>query len=379
MTTKTITKTFSIDNKLYERFELICETKRMNKSKVIQDAIRKFISENFDIDTNTYYRLKLNVDSELVKIEKKEDDFILLSNGNKLNIFDFEMLYESQDPSVDKVLYDLIGQRSILSNAKAINNDDDIVDPSILENHIMSKEHAEFIKKTFMNVDMSKVKDDKETVVREVEPNESAINFDKSTIEDKIEQLKEKYSITEKIDIVKRIKEKRTELTEFSNKELKQFDLNKLENILSYVYDTDVKINESFIGDKTSYIINIPLKYVDINFKNLMNNITGFEYTTNDIKIKPISEKVKEVIENLGQQNFSSIYVKPTHIAEQLVNIIRKVSPYISDDKYIVDVSYDEPLYKITIPEKIACKEIIDFIVNSYSIKRDYIILKTNN
>lgn len=372
------TKTFSIDNKLYERFELICKTKKMNKSKVIQDAIRKFISENSDIDTNTYYRLKLDVNSELVKIDKKEDDFILLSNGNRLNIFDFEMLYESQGPNVDKVLYDLINERSTLLNVKLINNDD-IVDSSILENHIMSKEHAESIKKTFMNVDMSKVEDDKKTIVREVDPNESTINFDNSTIEDKIEQLKEKYSITEKLDIVKRIKEKRTELTEFSNKELKQFDLNKLENILSYIYDTDVKINESFLGDKTSYTINIPIKYVDINFKNLMNNIAGFEYTTNDIKIKPIHEKIQDVIKNLEHQNFSSIYEKPTHIAEQIENIIKKVTPYIPEDKFIVEVSYDEPLYKIKIPENFACKEIIEFIVNSYSISRDYIILKTNN
>ena len=376
MTVKTTTKTFSIDNKLYERFELICETKHMNKSKVIQDAIRKFISENYDIDINLFYRLKMNIDSELVQIEKKEEDFILLNNGNRLNIFDFETLYELQDPGVNKVLQDLIGETSILSNAKVLNTDDEIIDPSILENHIVSKEQADRIKKTFMNVDILKIRDENETIIRDVETNEKVIN---KSIEEQIEQLKEKYSITDKIEIVKKIKEKRPELIEFSNKELKQFDLNKLENILSYIYDTDIKIDESFLGNKPHYIINIPLKYVDINFKNLMNYIEGFDYVTNDIQIKSMSEKINENIKNMGVVNFEIHYQKfsqncSLHITEQLKRILNNI---IQVDEKIV-VHFDNPLYIITIPGRFICEEVKNFIVNSYSIKRDYVIFKNN-
>jgi len=84
-----ISRTFSIDHKIYEKFEDICKSKNINKSKVIQDSIKNFIGENYDIDFNTDYKLKFGDNTEIVKITKKESEFVLLSNGNKMNIFDY--------------------------------------------------------------------------------------------------------------------------------------------------------------------------------------------------------------------------------------------------------------------------------------------------
>lgn len=365
---KTTTKTFSIDSKLYERFETLCKSKNLNKSAVIQSAIKNFVAENYDIDKNSYYRLKSLPESELVKIETKESEFIVLSNGNKLNIFDFEVLYEMQDPRVDKVLNSLIGQKGVISNVKeSVKIDDgEIVDPSFLEKPSIDPVICEQVKKACMTVDVSDNRTTPKTIVREITNDEIVIE---KTKDDMINELKEKYQIENKTEIVKRIKEKRSEISELIKKIgsdiSKQYDISNLEKHLSYIYETDV-----IIDYKDKYYINIPKKYVDNNFKNLLN---GFEYEVVDTKEKTTIEKIHESLKNFVNQDYSYVQEKCNHIADNLAKIIK---PALYGKDSSIDIKYDTPLYTIVMDKKFVCQELIDFISKSYGIKKDYIILK---
>ena len=185
---KTTTKTFSIDQKIYEKFEQICDSKRINKSKVLQDAVKNFIGENYDINKDMFYKLRYISNPEIVKIESKDRDFIILSNGNKMNIFDFEMLYEEEDLGVAKVM-----------NYFGCSEDVDQVDPEELFDGGCSL-NPDMLKKEFENVDVTKVKDTRETVhYREIshEDENDVLIKDERTMEEKVAEMKEKHMIEE--------------------------------------------------------------------------------------------------------------------------------------------------------------------------------------
>jgi metal-responsive CopG/Arc/MetJ family transcriptional regulator len=43
---KKVAKTYSIDDEMYKEFEKLCESKNLNKSKIISKQIERFINEN---------------------------------------------------------------------------------------------------------------------------------------------------------------------------------------------------------------------------------------------------------------------------------------------------------------------------------------------
>ena len=94
---KKITKTFSIDEKMYERFDNVCKIKKINKDLILQEYINKFIIDNYNIDDQVDYIIKNDDEFNPISIEKKENDKLFLSNGNVINIFDFEKIYEKID------------------------------------------------------------------------------------------------------------------------------------------------------------------------------------------------------------------------------------------------------------------------------------------
>lgn len=50
------------------------------------------------------YQLKSDIDSDPVRIINRENNFIILDNGNKIHVLDFEKLFEGVDPTVRNVL-----------------------------------------------------------------------------------------------------------------------------------------------------------------------------------------------------------------------------------------------------------------------------------
>ena len=95
-----IPRRFSIDDKLYQKFEDICKRKKINKSIILRDAIKKFITDNYDIDRNQTYKIKNSINEDYVTITGKDAGYLILSNGNRIDINDFELIYEAEDLKV---------------------------------------------------------------------------------------------------------------------------------------------------------------------------------------------------------------------------------------------------------------------------------------
>ncbi len=264
-----ISKTFSVEEKIYEKFESICELKSINKSNIIQKAITEFIGKNYDINKDKLYKMRYGDISDIVKIESNENEFITLSNGNRFNIFDFEMLYEEYDSVVENVLSELglskddvdivdpdMMDKKVLglnpNDVKTLfdkidtNYMDGVVNPDILNKTVLGL-NPDDIKKLFQNVDTSTLKE-KEEIVRDILEK----NDNDETIVTENEWVGPKPTIQENREIVKRIKEKMIDIQNNVG------NIVEFEKIISYIFDTEVKIEKL---SESNYIINIDRKY----------------------------------------------------------------------------------------------------------------------
>ena len=140
------TKTFSIEEDIYEKFEDICKFKGMNKSNIIQKSIKQFIVDNYEIDKNINYRIKGDKNDDILQIINKEDNYIILSNGNKIDIYTFEKIYERANIDVENVLKQI---------NKNINHDADVdvIDPDFLNKPSINIQNA---KNIIENIDIKK-------------------------------------------------------------------------------------------------------------------------------------------------------------------------------------------------------------------------------
>jgi hypothetical protein len=240
-----ITKTFSIEEKLYDKFELVCKSKGINKSKILQDAIKTFIGQNYEINKKLSYKLKYDENSEPTHIIDKDLDFFILDNGNKINIFDFEILYEEFDDYVSNVLNNL-------KNETETETESVVVDPNILNTTVFN---IDDLKKMVSNVNENE--------------NENIDNSDELLVRliEKRKELKNTYVLTD------------------TN------DLNKLKEIFAYI------INDNFdLKYKNTLEIYIPLKYqTNIDLISVFRSLTNI-YTMFDIESISKIERIKEDI-----------------------------------------------------------------------------------
>ena len=246
-----ITKTFSIEEKLYDKFELVCKSKGINKSKIIQDAIKTFIGQNYEINKKLSYKLKYDENSEAIHIIDKDLDFFILDNGNKINIFDFEILYEEFDDYVSNVLNNLKNETKNENETESV-----VVDPNILNTTIFNLND---LKKAVLNVDENE------------NENENIIVPDELLIRliEKRKELKNTYVLTD------------------TN------DLNKLKEIFAYIIDDNFDLKY-----KNTLEIYIPLKYqTNIDLISAFRSLTNI-YTMFDIESISKMEKLKVDIKN---------------------------------------------------------------------------------
>lgn len=93
-----ITKTFSVDTDIFEKFEKVSKKKNLNKSSFMENKIREFVNESIEVDTqNDYYYIHKGEDSEYIRIISKDLDdnkelFVILSDGNRIKFEDFEKI-----------------------------------------------------------------------------------------------------------------------------------------------------------------------------------------------------------------------------------------------------------------------------------------------
>jgi len=79
-----ITKTYSVDQKIYEAFDSVAEEKNINKSSFIENCIGKFLDDNSMGHVDKVYVSR--VDSKFaVTIKKQDDTFYYLSDGSKIS------------------------------------------------------------------------------------------------------------------------------------------------------------------------------------------------------------------------------------------------------------------------------------------------------
>jgi len=90
-----ITKTYSVDSDIYEKFDKISNSKNLNKSNFLETKIKEYINDNVDInfDNEYFYNSIGEVDENLRIINKSiinNDLYLNLSDGNvlKYDIFD---------------------------------------------------------------------------------------------------------------------------------------------------------------------------------------------------------------------------------------------------------------------------------------------------
>jgi len=190
----TIIKTYSVDEELYTKFNEICEIKKIKKSEILQNAITNFIIDNFDIDENTKYRIISNNNAPAIHIKEKDGEFLLLSNGNKIHVFDFEQIYEPVDVDVENVLEHLTKNKLNLSIDMTPVDDDFLTkpffNPKIAEDLVKksgifngTKEYK--IYDTWIDERTKHIKDERSAF----------IEVEEKTNEEKAEELLEKWRI----------------------------------------------------------------------------------------------------------------------------------------------------------------------------------------
>lgn len=188
-----ITKTYSIEENLFKRFDNICKTKNINKSSEIQDFIQSFVNDNLEINDEIPYKKIGDESNEYVNIKvinSKEFNKVIISldDGSLLDIDTFEERYEKMEEDVLFVLKKIKPEsegETLLetfekSNGKTIiekdilidTDEDDIVDPSIL--NISTNINSKIIKDMFDKIDIDKIEfdEDKDKIEHKDEPEE---------------------------------------------------------------------------------------------------------------------------------------------------------------------------------------------------------------
>lgn len=87
-----ITKTYSVDQKVYEAFEQMADEKNINKSSFIEGCINKYLDDNRMGFVDKVYELKTDP-TYSVKIKRQDDTFYYLNDGSKIPIILFMQMY----------------------------------------------------------------------------------------------------------------------------------------------------------------------------------------------------------------------------------------------------------------------------------------------
>jgi hypothetical protein len=102
-----VTKTYSVDEKIFEAFDNLAEEKNINKSSFIENCINKFVDDNNMGFVDKKYVLKTNPDY-VVSVKRKDDTFYYLNDGSKIPIILFMQMYKETNGTAGFERYDKI-------------------------------------------------------------------------------------------------------------------------------------------------------------------------------------------------------------------------------------------------------------------------------
>lgn len=97
----------NISDTLFNRYAKICNGFKLDPYKELETMMSEYIASSLEFKEDICYQLKTDVESDAITITKRENNFLTLSNGNRIHVLDFEKLYEGLDPMVRRVLEQL--------------------------------------------------------------------------------------------------------------------------------------------------------------------------------------------------------------------------------------------------------------------------------
>ena len=168
-----VTKTFSVDTELYDKFERLSKKMNLNKSSFIEKKIKEFINESIEVDTRNAYTYRFNADEDQpIYIMSKDIDsnkelYVTLSDGNRLKYDIFEKIcikytgvniinpekFFSPISEEEKLKIEDEENDKILEQALFVKKD--IIPDKFLQQPTFNPSK---VKEMFNNVDLSKVK-----------------------------------------------------------------------------------------------------------------------------------------------------------------------------------------------------------------------------
>jgi len=347
---KTFTKTYSIEKEIFNKFDLVCSNRKLNKSKVIQECIKNFIIDDFDFEGKTFF-LKIDDDNyNPITILKKENDKLHLSDGNILNYFLFEKIYIEEDPYVKKTLEVI----NVYNSGKIFK---DVLEKAIEPNDYTSniikeaeklndkKEEEIEVKTETVNPDfLNHCNIDPEAVKTFVN------NIDLEKIDlgkiDEYELPKVKFNYEKTDDQIKTINDKLKDLTDTNMNMINATKIFNLENLEIYVFEYNLIIYynrrmTSFNKIELIRLLNILIKDTSIvNIK--MVPYYGQRHDDNGETFIPIVEDENMHIGNLEKYINRKFNVEKTSIIKLFNNYsinkedIGKISYLIKVDALIL-------------------------------------------
>ena len=92
-----VTKTYSIEESIYNAFDYLTTEKKINKSSFIEDLIRKYLKDN-DMDfIDKLYFLKSNPE-HVVSVVSQDVSFYQLNDGSRINKILFMTIFDDVTP-----------------------------------------------------------------------------------------------------------------------------------------------------------------------------------------------------------------------------------------------------------------------------------------
>lgn len=313
-----VTKTYSIDESLFEIFDSLTNEKNINKSSFIEDVIKKYIKDN-DMDTiNKQYISKSDPD-HIVTVLQQDQTYYILDDGSKIQRILFLHLFkpftgvDTEDffSKTNYVFEDIVEHIKKIDTRNIVEYSNDTIKSKITDYQTLYEKPL-----TGEDVKIKKPeKSEKSESINEIDPN---IFFGKSNsiIKDIVDQLRQNNNQDQKLDhsIYDTMMENRQKILDIeddimihqwknSMETRKKLDENvdlPIINIKKSVFSENDKVNSS-----DEYNKDIDPKITDklnediATLKNYYNNykVGGFITKTKD--------ELSDIMININNMNFS--------------------------------------------------------------------------
>jgi hypothetical protein len=320
--------------KYYNKFIELVNKNNKNENTILNELIMSYITNNITINTNNYFKLKNIEDEEYIKILKNDGSFLELSNGNRISIFDFNLLYEEFDcESVNNLDKFNALNSNFLNNFKNIfknnldNHETDIFEK--LKEELKLKEEQKF-QNDFKNFN-SKIKNnifidndiynDIDTIIKELK-----LDFLTNYYPEADKYLKIKNMLMNKLSYLYLLNIKTDD---------KKIVINLKDNLISLTYiflkltEIDKNLNIFIVENLNDEILNLDITGLENTFNKY------FKYFNIDIKVNNINNEYF-ITFNVKNSNKFNIFINT------LLNIINNIN---INNKIIIlkhGICYDE-------------------------------------